>query len=657
MTYQDYVALAKKIEEYNHAYYVMDQPLISDAQWDAMMQELILMEDTHPEWKLENSPSQRIGGEILEGFSKVTHASPMMSLGNAFSEQDVMDFSERIFKELVRYTDFVTELKIDGLAVSLTYENGELVQAATRGDGTIGEEITANVKTIKSIPLTLIEPVSLTVRGEIFMSKSSFMKANQQKEKDGEAVFANPRNAAAGSIRQLDPKIAASRNLDCFLYQLVNPSDYNCHTQVETLQYLAKLGFKINPEYQLHHDISSLMNTVHHWTAERHSLAYDIDGLVIKVNEYQYYAELGTTVKSPKWAIAFKFPAEEVTTTLESIEFQVGRTGNITPVANLSPVRVAGTVVRRATLHNEDFIKEKDIRVGDHVVIRKAGDIIPEVVKVVLDDRPSGTSVFTMITACPACGSTLVRAEGEVDSRCENISCPARVVEGLIHFASRDAMNIDGLGDKLIEQLYEATLLTDIPSIYTLHQRADEVVELDRIGTKSVNNLLAAIEDSKEAGLDKLLFGLGIRHVGKKVAKVLATKFKSLEKLSLATYEELVQIEEIGVIIAQSVQSFFAQPDNIAMLTQLSLVGLKTQMDQTQTSDELSGKTFVITGTLSKPRDEIQAWIEARGGKVSSSVSKNTSYVVAGDAAGSKLEKANQLGVAILSEDQLYQLI
>lgn len=657
MSYQDYVALANKIEEYNHAYYVLDQPLISDEQWDALMQELIQMETTHPEWKLDNSPSQRVGGEILEGFTKVTHTSAMMSLGNAFSEQDVIDFSERIFKELVRYTDFVTELKIDGLAVSLTYENGQLVQAATRGDGSVGEDITANAKTIKSIPLTLKEPVSLTVRGEIFMSKASFLKANQQKEQLGETPFANPRNAAAGSIRQLDPKIAASRNLDCFLYQLVNPLEYDCHTQVETLQFLQRLGFKTNPEYQLHHNISSLMSTVHHWTAERHSLPYDIDGLVIKVNEYQYYAELGTTVKSPKWAIAYKFPAEEVKTTLESIEFQVGRTGNITPVANLSPVRVAGTIVRRATLHNEDFIKEKDIRVGDQVIIRKAGDIIPEVVKVVLEDRPEHTVSFSMITTCPACGSKLVRPAGEVDSRCENISCSARVVEGLIHFASRDAMNIDGLGDKLIEQLYEAGLLNDIPSIYTLHQRADEVVELERIGAKSVNNLLTAIEDSKEAGLDKLLFGLGIRHVGKKVAKVLATKFKSLEKLSLATYEELVQIEEIGVIIAQSVQAFFAQPDNIAMLTELSLVGVKTEMDPTQTTDELVGKTFVITGTLSRPRDEIQAWIEARGGKVSSSVSKNTSYVVAGDAAGSKLDKATQLGVTILTEEQLYQLV
>ena len=657
MTYNDYLALVQKIEEYNHAYYVLDQPLINDEQWDALLQDLIQMEQAHPEWTLENSPSTRVGGAVLEGFTKVTHNNPMMSLGNAFSEQDVVDFSERIFKELVRYTDFVTELKIDGLAVSITYENGQLKQAATRGDGSVGEDITANVKTIKSIPLTLQESVSLTVRGEIFMSKASFERLNQQKEQAGEALFANPRNAAAGSIRQLDPKIAASRNLDCFLYQLVNPESYNCHTQVETLQYLTKLGLKTNPEYQLHHDLASLMNTVHHWTAERHSLAYDIDGLVIKVNEYQYYADLGTTVKSPKWAIAYKFPAEEVKTTLESIEFQVGRTGNITPVANLSPVRVAGTIVRRATLHNEDFIKEKDIRVGDSVIIRKAGDIIPEVVKVVIEERGKSAPVFMMITECPACGSTLVRPDNEVDTRCENISCPARVVEGLIHFASRDAMNIDGMGDKLIEQLYDAQLLTDIPSIYSLHQKADEVVALERIGTKSVNNLLSAIEASKEAGLDKLLFGLGIRHVGKKVAKVLATSFKSLEALSLATYEELVQIEEIGVIIAQSVQSFFAQPDNIAMLTQLSLVGLKTEMDHQQTSSEFAGQSFVITGTLSKPRGDIQSWIEARGGKVSSSVSKNTTYVVAGEAAGSKLDKATQLGVSIITEDQLYELV
>jgi DNA ligase (NAD+) len=657
MTKQEYVALVEEIERYNYHYYVLDQPLVSDANWDQMMRQLIEMEQSHPEWKVPHSPSERVGGELLEGFEKVTHAVPMMSLSNAFSEEELDDFSERIFKELVRYTDFVSELKIDGLAVTLDYQQGQLVRAATRGDGTIGEDITANVKTIKSIPLKLMDPVSLTVRGEIFMSKQGMERLNSERTQQGEAVFANPRNAAAGSMRQLDPKVAAARPLDAFLYQLVDATSFGCQTHMEALEYLKRLGFKVNPHAALHHDIKSVMQSIHQWQHERHNLDYDTDGMVIKVNEFQYYEDLGTTVKSPRWAIAYKFPAEEVETIVESIEFQVGRTGNITPVANLTAVRVAGTVVRRATLHNEDFIRDKDIRVGDKVVIRKAGDIIPEVVKVLLPQRPAGTKPFAMIETCPACGSTLIRPAGEADTRCENISCPARVVEGLIHFASRDAMNIDGLGDKLIEQLFGANLLVDIPSIYTLHLRADDVVALDRIGSKSVNNLLQAIEASKDAGLDKLLFGLGIRHVGKKVAKVLAHQFVSIDRLSQATFDELVSIDEIGVVIAESVLAFFAQPENINMMTELSLLGLKLHVDKVTAGEQFRGKSFVITGTLSKPRGTIQEWIESHGGKVSSSVSKQTDYLVAGDAAGSKLDKATSLGVRVVSETELYQLL
>ena len=657
MTKLEYEALVEEIERYNYHYYVLDQPIIADANWDMLMRQLVEIETAHPEWKVTNSPTERVGGELLDAFEKVTHAQSMMSLSNAFSEEELVDFSERIFKELVRYTDFVSELKIDGLAVTLDYQDGKLLKAATRGDGTVGEDITANVKTIKSIPLKLKKPVSLTVRGEIFMSKQGMERLNQQRLANEEAPFANPRNAAAGSMRQLDPKVAASRPLDAFLYQLVEPQKYGCQTHIAALEYLKSLGFKVNPHAMLHEDIKSVMQAIHHWHHERHNLDYETDGMVIKVNDFQYYEDLGSTVKSPRWAIAYKFPAEEVETTVESIEFQVGRTGNITPVANLAAVRVAGTMVRRATLHNEDFIKEKDIRIGDHVVIRKAGEIIPEVVKVLLEKRPTNTSSFTMIQSCPACGSTLVRPTGEADTRCENISCPARVVEGLIHFASRDAMNIDGLGDKLIEQLFGAGLLTDIPSIYTLHLRADEVVALDRIGTKSVNNLIQAIEASKDAGLDKLLFGLGIRHVGKKVAKLLAQQFVSIERLSQATYEELIGIDEIGVVIAESVLAFFAQPENINMMTELSLLGVKLHIDKTSVGDQLKGKTFVITGTLSKPRGAIQELIESHGGKVSTSISKQTDYLVAGDAAGSKLDKARSLGVAVLNEAQLTKLI
>jgi DNA ligase (NAD+) len=657
MSEKEYLALVEEINHYSHLYYVKDEPAIDDAAWDGLMRRLLQTEAEHPEWKVPHSPSNRVGGDILEGFVKVTHAVPMMSLANAFNEQELQDFSERIFKQLVRYTDFVTELKIDGLAVSIDYVDGKLVRAATRGDGTIGEDITANVRTIQSIPIKLSEPVSVTVRGEIFMSKASLARLNAQRAANDEPLFANPRNAAAGSVRQLDSKVAASRTLDAFLYQLVDPSRYGCSTHIEALQYLTKLGFKVNQEYTLHPDITSVMNAIHHWQSERHQLDYDTDGMVIKVNEYQFYEDLGTTVKSPRWAIAFKFPAEEVQTTIESITFQVGRTGNITPVANLVPVRVAGTMVRRATLHNEDVIADKDIRVGDTVVIRKAGDIIPEVVRVVVHQRPTNTSPFTMIQTCPSCGSTLVRPEGEVDTRCENVSCSARVVEGLVHFASRDSMNIDGLGDKLIEQLFAANLLTDIPSIYSLHQRADEIMTLERLGSKSINNLLQAIEASKSAGLDKLLFGLGIRHVGKKVAKVLARRFGSMDQLALATYHDLIAIDEVGEVIAQSVMSFFHNAENNRMLTELSLLGLNMGMVQTGSSSELASMSFVITGTLSKPRGEIQAWIESHGGNVSSSISKNTTYLVAGDAAGSKLDKANALGVKVLNEVELFNLV
>jgi DNA ligase (NAD+) len=657
MSEKEYLALVEEINHYSHLYYVKDEPAIDDAAWDGLMRRLLQMEAEHPEWKVPHSPSNRVGGEVLEGFVKVTHAAPMMSLANAFNEQELQDFSERIFKQLVRYTDFVTELKIDGLAVSIEYVDGKLVRAATRGDGTVGEDITANVRTIQSIPIKLSESVSVTVRGEIFMSKASLARLNAQRAANDEPLFANPRNAAAGSVRQLDSKVAASRTLDAFLYQLVDPSRYGCSTHIEALQYLTKLGFKVNQEYTLHPDITSVMNAIHHWQSERHQLDYDTDGMVIKVNEYQFYEDLGTTVKSPRWAIAFKFPAEEVQTTIESITFQVGRTGNITPVANLVPVRVAGTMVRRATLHNEDVIADKDIRVGDTVVIRKAGDIIPEVVRVVVNQRPTTTSPFQMIQSCPSCGSTLVRPAGEVDTRCENVSCSARVVEGLVHFASRDSMNIDGLGDKLIEQLFAANLLTDIPSIYSLHQRADEIMTLERLGSKSINNLLQAIEASKSAGLDKLLFGLGIRHVGKKVAKVLARRFGSMDQLALATYDDLIAIDEVGDVIAQSVMVFFHNAENNRMLTELSLLGLNMGMVQTASSSELATMSFVITGTLSKPRGEIQAWIESHGGNVSSSISKNTTYLVAGDAAGSKLDKANALGVKVLNEVELYNLV
>jgi len=649
--------LIKLIEKYNYEYYVLDKPSVSDQEYDRLVMELLEIEKNYPDLKVKNSPTDRIGGVVLDGFTKVTHVEPMLSLANAFNEDDLLSYDERIYKEIVFNNEYVTELKIDGLSVSIEYVNGSLLRAATRGDGSVGEDITHNVKTIKSIPLTLNEEIDITVRGEIFMSKDSFSKLNKTREANEEALFANPRNAAAGSVRQLDSKVAANRKLDCYLYNIVNPEGYGLTTQKESLEFLKKLGFKVNNNFKLHKDINSVLKEVSELTIKREDLPYEIDGVVVKVNEFRYYDMLGRTHKAPKWAIAYKFPAEEVITKLINIEFQVGRTGNITPVANLEPVRVAGTIVRRATLHNEDYIVQKDIREGDYVVIRKAGDIIPEIVKPILDRRDKLLDEFKMITNCPKCGTILTRTEGEADYHCDNLACPARKVEGLIHFASRVAMDIEGLGEKIIEQLYNEEIIKTIPDIYTLNKSAHDLLELERMGSKSINNLLEAIEDSKKRSLEKLIFGLGIKHVGSKVSLTLAKKFKKLDKLIEASFSDLVEIDEIGDVIARSVIEYFDDEENMNIITSLRLIGVNMKYLGKEASNVLDGKTFVITGSLSKSRDHFKELIESNGGKVTSTVSKKTDYVLVGENPGSKEDKAKSLGIEIIGEDDIHNLI
>ncbi|QVK21135.1 NAD-dependent DNA ligase LigA [Mycoplasmatota bacterium] len=650
--------LVKIIEKYNYEYHVLDKPSISDQEYDRLIGELIELESNYPELKVKNSPTERVGGVILEGFDKVSHEVPMLSLANAFNEEELKSFDEKIYKDIVFNNQYITELKIDGLAVSLEYKAGQFLTAATRGDGLVGENITNNVKTIKTIPMSLSEKIDITVRGEIFMSNASFKKANSIREQKGEQLFANPRNAAAGTIRQLDSKVVAQRNLDCFMYQIVKPEDYNLMNHSDSLSYLKKLGFKVNNEFEVHKDIESVINYVSKWTLNRNNLQYEIDGVVVKVDEYRYYELLGRTAKSPKWAIAYKFPAEEVITKLTSIDFQVGRTGNITPVANLEPVRVAGTVVRRATLHNEDYIIDRDIREGDYVVVRKAGDIIPEIVKAIVDRRESDLEKFEMIINCPKCESKLVRGEDEADYFCLNEICPARKVEGLIHFASRQAMNIDGLGEKLVEQLYSEEIIKTIPDIYALKKKAYELLELERMGAKSINNLLEAVEESKKQSLEKLIFGMGIKHVGSKVSLILAKEFKSMDNLMNATYEELISIDEVGDVIANSVVDYFKDNDNLNIVTELQLLGLNTEyISRINRKQIFEGMTFVITGTLSKSRDYYKNLIIESGGKVTNSISKKTSYVLVGENPGSKYQKALDLSVEMLNENGFVHLL
>lgn len=645
------------LNEYNYQYYVLDSPTVPDSEYDRLMQELMKLEEQFPELITPNSPTQRVGGEPLDAFEKVEHAVPMLSLSNAFNEQDLRDFDRRVRERIGSNVAYVCELKIDGLAVALTYENGEFVQGATRGDGAIGEDITNNLKTIRSIPLTLKKRVNLEVRGEVFMPKRSFLQLNEMREKQGEPLFANPRNAAAGSLRQLDPKIAASRNLDIFVYGIGVMEGIEVDSHSESLEVLRTLGFKVNPEWKRCNSIDEVIQFLEGWFEKRPTLPYEIDGIVIKVDSLYQQEQLGATAKSPRWAIAYKFPAEEVATKLIDIELSVGRTGVVTPTAILEPVTVAGTTVRRASLHNEDLIKEKDIRIGDTVIVHKAGDIIPEVTQVIFDRRTGEEKPFHMPAHCPACGSDLVRLDDEVALRCLNPKCPAQIVEGIIHFASRDAMNIEGLGEKVVKQLYDEGLIKDVADLYKL--KKEELVQLERMGEKSSDNLLRAIERSKENSLERLLFGLGIRFVGAKAAKTLAETCLTLDNLMTKTREELQQIDEIGEKMADSIVRYFEKEEVQELIAELRELGVNmaykgVKRDKSEHIDSIfAGKTVVLTGKLASfTRSEAKAEIEARGGKVTGSVSKNTDIVIAGEDAGSKLEKAQQLGVKIMDEEE-----
>ncbi|KWU61128.1 NAD-dependent DNA ligase LigA [Priestia megaterium] len=646
------------LNQYGYEYYVLDQPSVPDAEYDKLMNELIEIEESFPELKTADSPTQRIGGQVLDAFEKVQHQTSMLSLGNAFNEEDLRDFDRRVRQAVGDEFSYVCELKIDGLAVSLRYEDGYLVLGATRGDGTTGENITENLKTIRSIPLRIKEPLSMEVRGEAFMPRKSFEALNEAKMERDEVPFANPRNAAAGSLRQLDPKIAAKRNLDIFVYAMTDTGELEIDSHSESLNLLDELGFKTNKERQTCETIDDVIAYIESWQTQRPELSYDIDGIVVKVDSFDQQAELGTTAKSPRWAIAYKFPAEEVVTKLVDIELTVGRTGVITPTAILEPVQVAGTTVQRASLHNEDLIREKDIRIGDYVVVKKAGDIIPEVVNVIEEKRTGEEQEFTMPTHCPECESELVRLEGEVALRCINPSCPAQIREGLIHFVSRNAMNIDGLGEKVISQLFREQLIKDVADIYTLTKQ--QLIELERMGEKSADNLIAAIEASKENSLERLLFGLGIRHVGAKAAKTLAQHFETIDKLTKATYDELVAINEIGAKMADAIVAYFTQEEVQELIHELKEYGVNLtykgpKLVSVENVDSVfAGKTVVLTGKLEQlSRNEAKAQIEALGGKVTGSVSKKTDLVVAGEEAGSKLIKANELEIEVWDEARL----
>ncbi|KGX90227.1 DNA ligase LigA [Pontibacillus halophilus JSM 076056 = DSM 19796] len=649
------------LERYNREYHELDQPSVPDSEYDARLRELIELEEAHPDLLTPDSPSQRVGGEPLDAFQKVQHAIPMLSLGNAFNEDELRDFDRRVREGTDEDIQYVCELKIDGLAVSLRYENGQFIRGATRGDGTTGEDITKNLKTIKSIPLRISEDETIEVRGEAFMPHRSFLALNEVREQDGVEVFANPRNAAAGSLRQLDPKIAANRNLDIFLYGAGEWEAGEFDTHSERLQYMKQLGLKTNPEWRSCKDIDEVIQYVNEWTEKRSELNYEIDGIVIKVDSLDAQEELGFTAKSPRFATAYKFPAEEKITKLIRIELNVGRTGVVTPTAVLEPVQVAGTTVQRASLHNEDLIREKDIRIGDTVVIKKAGDIIPEVVRVVDEERTGEEEEFFMPEHCPECGTELVRLEEEVALRCMNPNCPAQLREALIHFVSRNAMNIDGLGEKVIAQLFLNDLVHDISDLYKLQK--DQLLELDRMGEKSATKLLQAIETSKQNSLEKLLFGLGIRFVGSKAAQVLAQQFETMDRLKEATVEELVAVEDIGEKMAESIRLYFERPQVEELIQELTSLGLNMnylgrKKAEVVEDSAVSGKTVVVTGKMeSFSRNEIKEQLAALGAKVTSSVSAKTDLLVAGEDAGSKYEKAQELGIEIWDEARLKEVL
>ena len=651
--------LIEILNQANYNYYVLDHPTITDQEYDKYLRELIKLEEKHPELKREDSPTSRVGGTVIDTFNKIVHEVPMMSLSNVFNESEIVAFDERIRKE-IKNPNYVTELKIDGLSVSLLYEKGKLVRGATRGDGVTGEDITHNVKTIKSIPLSLTRPLDIEVRGEIYMSKKSFEDLNEKRVQKGEEPFANPRNAAAGSVRQLDSSVAASRNLDAFLYHIPEPEKYDIHSQEQALNFMKELGFVVNPNIRVVHNLTELLDFTNYWTEHRNDLPYEIDGIVIKLNDLEGQKRLGYTAKYPKWATAYKFPATLALTKLKDIKFTVGRTGQVTPNAILEPVILMGSTISKTTLHNEDYVKERDIRIGDTVAIKKAGDVIPEVVKVIEERRTGDEIPFVMTTECPICHSKLVRKETEAAYYCVNEHCDAKRMEGLIHFVSRNAMNIEGFGDRIIEDFYNMGYLKNIVDFYELYQYKEELMELEGFGEKKIQNLLDSIEQSKENSLERLLFALGIRYVGSKTAKILAQQFKNIDHLMQQDFESLRSIKDIGDVIAKSIVTYFKQDKNLEIIQGLKNHGINMKYLGTEINEEteFTGKTFVLTGSLEHTtREEAKTLIESLGGNVTGSVSKKTDVVVVGANPGSKYTKAQSLNIPIWQEQEFIEKV
>ena len=650
--------LIDKINYHNEKYYNEDSPEISDMEYDNLVKELIRLEEENPQFKRIDSPSNRVGGKPLEKFNQITHKIPMLSLSNAYSDSDLKDFDKRVKDMVNEDVEYVVEFKIDGLSVGITYDNGEFQYGATRGNGVIGEDISKNLMTIKSIPLKINDNDEIVVRGEVYISKEDFKKVNEQQEEQELQVFANPRNLAAGSLRQVDPKLTAKRPLDIFIFNLEYSQNNQFKSHSESLEFLNGLGFSVSPNYKVCKNIDEVIEHIEYWTENRDKLAFEIDGMVIKVNNLKQRESMGYTAKSPRWAIAYKFPAEKKKTKIIDIIVEVGRTGTITPTAVLEPVRLAGTSVSRATLHNEDYIKEKDIRINDTVLVQKAGDIIPQVLEVVKEERTGEEVEFNMPDKCPVCSEPTVRIEGEAAVKCINISCPAQIRRGIIHFASRDAMNIDGLGESIISLLLNENIINDISDLYKI--KKEDIVSLERMGEKSATNLINAINKSKENDLWRLINGLGIKFIGTKGAKILANSYKDLDKIMNATASELVNLEEFGETMANSVVEFFKEDKNIKVVEKLKEYGLNTKAIESENDDinkVFEGMKIVLTGTLpTLKRNDAKEMIESRGGKSTSSVSKSTTFVLAGEEAGSKLTKANELGIKVIDEDTFIEL-
>ena len=650
--------LIDKINYHNEKYYNEDSPEISDIEYDNLVKELIKLEEENPELKRIDSPTNRVGGKALEKFNQITHKIPMLSLSNAYSDSDLKDFDKRVKDMVNGDVEYVVEFKIDGLSVGLTYNNEEFQYGATRGNGVVGEDITQNLMTVKSIPLKINDKDEIVVRGEVYISKDDFNKVNEQQEEQGLQIFANPRNLAAGSLRQLDPKLTAKRPLDIFIFNLEYAQNHQFESHSESLEFLKSLGFSVSPNYKICKSIEEVIEHIEYWTENRGTLGFEIDGMVIKVNNLKQRESMGYTAKSPRWAIAYKFPAEKKKTKIVDIIVEVGRTGTITPTAVLEPVRLAGTSVSRATLHNEDYIREKDIKINDTVIVQKAGDIIPQVLEVVKEERSGDEIEFNMPNNCPVCLEPTVRLEGEAAVKCINISCPAQIRRGIIHFASRDAMNIDGLGESIITLLLNENIIKDISDLYTI--KKEEIVGLERMGEKSATNLINAINKSKENDLWRLINGLGIKFIGTKGAKILASSFKDIDKIMNATASELINLEEFGEIMANSVVEFFKEEKNIKVIEKLKEYGLNTKVIENENNDInkiFEGMKIVLTGTLpTLKRNDAKEMIESRGGKSTSSVSKSTTFVLAGEEAGSKLTKANDLGIKVIDEDTFIEI-